>query len=123
MAGVHKEKEETSWQRHDAYTDGVTQDIPSAGTRALHPKPVEEHRDSGQHGEERDSVSVSRPGLSDHEKGPNPAGKSIRVETVHAANTYVVKTQAAPMTFPKIENTMCKCSRKEPSWGDSRSPT
>jgi len=51
MAGVYKEKE-SSWQRHNASTDGVTQDTPSAGTRTLHPRPVKENRATGHHEEE-----------------------------------------------------------------------
>lgn len=64
----------------------------------LHSKADEEQQATGHQEEERDSSSASRPALSALKK--DPGGESIREWTVHAANTYIAITKAAPIYYP-----------------------
>lgn len=107
MTGV-QDKEDSRWKRHDAFTDGVTQNTPSTVTQALHPRSVKEKWGTGNHEEEGDPVPTFRGGPFEHEKEPSPVGESIRTRIVHAANTHVGRIQAAPMTLPKTEDTISR---------------
>lgn len=65
MAGVQK-KEGSSWHRHDASADGVTQNTPSTGTCTLYPKPIEDQQGTHHREEERDPVPAFRHDPCDH---------------------------------------------------------
>lgn len=106
--------EESSWQRHDASTDRVTQETPLTETYTLHQRTIEMQRCEGHHEEEQDPVHISRLGLCDHDKGSRSGGESIWRGIVHTVNKHVTRIYAAPITIPRtqIEDTMNRCSRK-----------
>lgn len=103
MASVQME-EETSFQKPDASTDGVTKDTLSTRTQSLYPRQVGEQQDTGHHEVERMLYQFLGLALGtmrwDRLPVVSPLGRRLCMRQIPMPSKH---KQHQSMTLPKIE--------------------